>query len=306
MGWKSTHAEPAAPRRYLGLELSGAKNPKTALSALEYYPREKKIFLLDVYDRVVPLGHETSDNALLGLIGELRVGVSRMGVNVPLSLPPCFLCTPRICKKPAECSSVDSKWMRDYVKRTARAAQAKGIRSLPITPYTQRPIELFVRYSILPKIPENLRFEIDETLGGNRAPLTARMHFLKRALEDFQLVEVWPKLSVSLFADPLKLSKRVLQNYRQLESGVDARTEILEHISERQGVFIYDRDLKKLSASLAAFDSFICAYTALLVDLGLCQKSPAGFPKKSGWIAIPNSAGLGLRAEGPRSGEVLA
>lgn len=277
-----------APRRYLGLELSGAKNPKTALSALEYYPRERKIFLLDVYDRVVPREGQTTDEALIELIGELGPDGAHLGVNVPLTLPPCFDCS---CKKALECSAPSVKWVKELIRRTGKASAARGVRPLPFTPYTQRPIEAFVRYSILPRVPEPLRFEIDETLGGNRAPLTARMHFLSPALKKLELLEVWPKLAIVLFAEELGLSRRVLQSYRQLESGVDARTEILERIAHSQGVFIYDRDLKKLAGSLAAFDSFICAYTALLCDLGLCQKAPAGFPLKSGWIAVPLAAG---------------
>ncbi len=279
----------APPRRYLGLDLSGAKNPKTALSALEYYPRERKIFLLDVYDRVLQLEDQTTDEALIELIRELTTPSTRLGVNVPMSLPPCFQCK---CKKPLECSSPAVKWVKKLTRRLGKVSSSRGIRVLPFTPYTQRPIEAFVRYSILPRLAEPLRFEIDETLGGNRAPLTARMRFLLPGLQDLHPVEVWPKLSVVLFAEELGLSRRVLQSYRQLESGIDARTEILERICQTQGVFIYDRDLKKLATSLAAFDSFVCAYTAWLSDMGLCQKEPAGFPAKSGWIAVPLAAGL--------------
>jgi hypothetical protein len=277
-----------APRRYLGLELSGAKNPKTAIAALEYYPRERKIFLLDVYDRVLPREGQSTDEALIELIGELSPGEARLGVNVPLTLPPCFDCS---CKKPLDCSSASVKWVKELIRRTGKISASRGVRPLPFTPYTQRPIEAFVRYSILPRLAEPLRFEIDETLGGNRAPLTARMHYLQPALKKLEPVEVWPKLAVVLFSEELGLPKRVLQSYRQLESGVDARTEILERIAHSQGVFIYDRDLKKLAGSLAAFDSFICAYTTLLCDLGLCQKAPPGFPAKSGWIAVPLAAG---------------
>ena len=31
-------------------------------------------------------------------------------------------------------------------------------------------------------------------------------------------------------------------------------------------IFIYERDIRKLAHSLASFDAFICAYTALLAD----------------------------------------
>ena len=65
--------------RFLGLELAGAKNNKTALSILEYYPREQKIFLLDIRDRISGdrgsarehrPGISSGDQALLDLLFE--------------------------------------------------------------------------------------------------------------------------------------------------------------------------------------------------------------------------------------------
>ena len=62
---------------------------------------------------------------------------------------------------------------------------------------------------------------------------------------------------------------------------------LLEELVARRGVFIYERDMKKLSTSLTAFDSFLCAYTALLSHRGGCEKPPRGFPKSSGWVEFP-------------------
>jgi hypothetical protein len=155
------------------------------------------------------------------------------------------------------------------------------------TPYTQRPVELWVRYQVLSKLPEASWFEIDETLGGSKAPLTARMHFLKRHLKHVPLVEVWPKLSIAVMAMQLGLNRRTVASYRQLEQGSHARGEILEAIMEQHGIFIYERDLRKLSQTLASFDAFVCAYTALLSDLDQCTRIPKGFPASTGWVHYP-------------------
>jgi hypothetical protein len=277
--------EPSAPRRYLGIELSGAKNQKTALAAIEYYPREEKIFLLDIYDRVAGHDHQTGDEALLEIIGELGPGTRRVGVNVPIELPPCITCTRKTCPMPARCSVPAVKWMRDATRRAARA----GARAREFTPYTQRPAELFIRYGVLPKLPEWTRLEIDEALGGNKAPLTARMHFLRCHLKSFELAEVWPKLTVALLAQDLGLHRRTVTTYRHLEQGAHARGEILEALVSRHGVFIYERDVRKLAQSLAAFDAFVCAYTALLSDLGRCVKLPRDFPPSAGWLEFPRA-----------------
>ncbi len=270
------------PHRYLGLELSGAKNQKTALATIEYYPKERKIFLLDLYDRILPAEGQTGDQALLELIHEVSPGLALMGVNVPLTLPPCMTCSRTRCR--TQCSQASVKWMREL---TRKASKQRDLRVLEFTPYTQRPIELWVRYRVLPLISENQQFEIDEALGGNRAPLTARMHFLKDFLPTAKVVEAWPKLTVALLSSGLDLDPRIFARYRQLEEGAHARSKILEAMSLKFGLFIYDRDLKKLSASLAAFDAFICAYTALLSDTGGCEKMPPGFPAAAGWLHYP-------------------
>jgi dipeptidyl aminopeptidase/acylaminoacyl peptidase len=72
--------------------------------------------------------------------------------------------------------------------------------------------------------------------------------------------------------------------YRHLEQGAHAREEIIETLAERHGVFIYERDVRKLSHSLTAFDAFVCAYTALLSDADSCADLPKGFPAGSGWL----------------------
>jgi hypothetical protein len=282
-------------RRYLGIELAGAKNQKTAVAVLEYYSKEGKIFLLDIHDRVA-LGKseltdnqatqpphapshgqvQTGDEALLELITELNEGVARTGVNTALDLPPCIGRTPR-----AAASAVS--WMREITRKAAR----QKLKALEFTAYTQRPVELWMRYQVMPQLEPHARFEIDETLGGNRAPLTARMHYLQPYLKGLNLTEVWPKLSIAALAAPFGLSRRTVQSYRQLEEGIHAREEILDKLVEREDIFIYERDIRKISQNLASFDAFICAYTALLADLKRTVPRPSGFPLKSGWVHYP-------------------
>jgi hypothetical protein len=183
---------------------------------------------------------------------------------------------------PAKCTVASVKWMREMTRQSARQN-----RTLEFTPYTQRPIELWIRYGILSEIPNWSHFEIDETLGGNRAPLTARMNFLKRHLGKIPVIEVLPKLSTALLAQQLGLNKRVVSGYRHLELGSHFREEIIEKLADTNGIFIYERDVRKLASSLTAFDAFICAYTALLTHTGQTEKAPSGFPLSSGWIHHP-------------------
>jgi len=285
---------PMQPRRYLGLELAGAKNQKTSLAVLEYYPREQKVFLLDVYDKIAAHDEQTGDEALIETIREAssqeKNHVAKMGVNVPTELPPCILCDRKTCLTTGRCSVPAVKWMRQTAKKAEEEEIGVNIRE--ITPYTQRPFEIWARYEILPRLQKDFRFEIDEALGGNRAPLTARMHYLKRHLGSTPIVEVWPKLTISSIAQALSLPKRLILNYRKPEEGYAACVELLETIAMKKCVFIHDRDLKKLGQNLTAFDAFVCAYTALLSDRDMTVKPPKNFPKGSSWVEYFPLGGL--------------
>jgi hypothetical protein len=266
-------------RRYFGLELAGAKNQKTSLAVLEFYPKEKKIFLLDIFDRITQREDQTTDEALLEVIHEMDEDLAKIAVNVPLELPPCICCTRKDCASPSQCLHPSVKWVNANFKKSPKSKE--------FTPYTQRPIEIWIRHEVFPQLPKTSLFEIDETLGGNKAPLTARMHFLKKHLSGIALVEVWPKLSVAILAHQMGIPKRVVSTYRQLENGIQSREEILTRLAKEREIFIYEADMRKLSQSLACFDAFICAFTALLSDQNECVKAPTGFPINSGWIEYP-------------------
>ncbi|MGE0617040.1 MAG: hypothetical protein AB7P04_15525 [Bacteriovoracia bacterium] len=177
------------------------------------------------------------------------------------------------------------KWMRDTMKRVPRRNSAREF-----TAYTQRPIELWVRHHVFPELAEKSHFEIDESFGGNKAPLAARMHFLKRHLRNVNLLEVWPKLTVAMIAERLDLPARFVTSYRDLEKGAHSRLEILEPLIEHFGVFVYEKDVKTMAQNLSAFDAFVCAFTGLLSDLEECEKPPKGFPIASGWVQYPKAS----------------
>lgn len=261
------------PRRYLGIELHGAKNDKTAIAAIEYYPKEQKIFLLDLYDRVTRRPGQTRDQALLELLEELSTNVARTGVHAPLQIPPCFACKRKECL--TRCKNPATKWVHDHYP------------DFEFTAYTQRPVEVFIREELLSGFRTEARFDFDETLGGSRAALTARMISLKPRLKEYGLIEVWPKLTFAVLSEKFKIPKRLITHYRRLESGAAARYEILELLTQHGQIFIYDRDLQKISENLNCFDAFLCSFTAYLDDLGFCKKPPKGFPAESGWVSYP-------------------
>lgn len=307
--------------RLVGLELLGARNDKTSIVSLEYFPTSHKIFVTEIFDRlsaseasestangerqvfdtlfVEPTAQNrglvprrkrdksllpSSDLDVLSALTHLQEANAKLFVNVPLQLPPCLLCERLGCSPLQGCLAPEVKW----VQRTFSHSGKKQL--VEFSPYTQRPIEPWMRQALLPEIPKELRFDIDEALGGNKAPLTARFHFLRRFLKFAKINEVWPKLSVVQLGIEHRISRRALQSYRHLEVGAQARMEILETLADAYSVFIYDRDLRRMATSLSAFNAFISAFTGYLAECGQTQDPPNGFPVTSGWVLFPATA----------------
>ncbi len=263
---------------------------------MEYYPDQEKVFLLDLIDQAFEDSNDSRkqkknqnpDEQLVQTIRHFAKGSDHLGVSVPLSLPPCIPCRIKNCPFPKKCTVPQVRWMRESVKKAKKNdLSEKHITPKEFTPYTQRPIELWMRYFLFPQLPENLRFEIDETLGGTRAPLSARMIFLKKHLKSFKLYEVLPKLTLALVCKELSIPHRFLSDYRDVERGVYARKQILEYLVQKKGVFIYQKDLSHCSKSLNSFNAFLCAYTAFLEVTKKTQPRPKNFPKSAHWLSYP-------------------
>jgi hypothetical protein len=223
---------------------------------------------------------------LLELIDELEHEIKSdngncvrvMGVDAPLTLPPCLLGCEDSCTGYEKCRKPEVRWMRaQYLKAKSRNSKTKHF-----TPYSQRPVDLYFRY----KYSEPNLFQ-DETMGANLAPQAVRMAYLSRRLPELRMVEAWPKLVLYHLVKPLKLSKREVLDYRHIERGAGVRTRVLERLVEKSQLFIYERDMKKLVMNLDGFDSFICAWVAMMADLERVVEFKSDLPLDSGWIEIP-------------------
>lgn len=275
----STHN---ASTRYIGLDLTGARNAKTTLCVLESFKKEKKIFVLDVQAGLGASDNTSSDNVLIETLLDHAEGHFQpyLAVNAALSLPPCITCTRKTCPTPSACTVPEVKWMRRFLEEQHIQKD--------LTPYTQRPVELYLRHQVLEELPNKLRFDCDETLGGNRAPMTARMHYLKFHTQNkFSLLEVHPKLTVVAIGTALKIPQRYLTSYRSLDHGVSAREHIVHEICKYYELFVYERDEKKIAENLNSFDAFILALSAWFHDNDMKIKPPKGFPSSAGWLFIP-------------------
>lgn len=262
--------------RFIGIDLSGGKNDRTSLAVLDYYPREKKLFLTHVYEKIDQAGDVSADQALFEIIKEHQENLEYLCIDAPLKFPVCMRCD-LVCPGYERCKVKEIGWMWKQHK----VLKSKRPRAKLFTPYTQRAAEIYINT----ETPEGIAPM--ETLGANIAPLTARAHFLVRRFPNLKAIEVFPKLSVLRIGQSMKIAKSHLHHYKHQMGGDESRQVILQNLLKHDIVFIYQQDYLKLIENAHSFDAFISAFTGFLKYNGQCEEPPKDFPMADGWIDFP-------------------
>ncbi len=262
-------------RRFVGVSLGGGKTDKTCLSLIEYYPKQKKIFLSRLFEKIHSEGEVSSDLQLHSLIEQIPRPLESVSFDVPLSLPKCLRCRLK-CPGYEACTEPEIQWLWQH----QRAKNAKRKPKPLFTPYTERCAEAYVSDSLEEK------FYPSQALGANMAPLTARALFITRRLKT-PCQEVMPKVSLWRIGRSLGLQKSYLRFHKHSVSGGESRQAILARLLEKNVAFVYQQDQNILMENSQAFDSFLCALTGVLSYQRQCEPRPKGFPKNEAWIKIP-------------------
>ena len=175
-----------------------------------------------------------------------------LAIDAPLTRTVCTRCVLPRCPGLADCVDPVVGWFRGP-GRTLVSERIRTGAKPPTTPYTQRACEVVLhrRYGILPR----------ETLGQGMGPLTARAHYLRRALEqrftvDENLLEVYPKATLTRL-----VGEERARTYKRSVGTWRVRAEILEVLAPelrfdvwREGCLSDDH----------CFDAVICAFTGYL------------------------------------------
>ena len=261
----------ASFERFIGVDLGGGKGKKTALAVLER--REDGVAVVGLAPRAgePPL----YDTALVQVIRSRAEG-ALLCVDAPLGLPPCLRCVVPVCPGQEHCADPAVIEMRRLGSATTEPSRDHRRGKPAVTPYTQRPTEVYLRErrGILPR----------ETLGQGMGPLTARAIHLMRALADLfrpedNAIEVYPRATLELLnlGEPYKKQ-------------ADARLRILSRmpgLSFAPGVW-----REQCVQSDHAFDAIVCAYTGYLwAREGWTLPEGCGVvPERDGWIWVPPEA----------------
>ena len=275
---KSTRRKELESYGFLGIHLGGAKSDRTAYAYVEYFPDQKKNFLNHVQTRIKADGDISSDLLLYEEIIARKSKIKFLAYNVALSLPKCMTCKLK-CPGYEMCDEEEILWMWDNYRKNIEPRKNKKI----FTPYTERCVEHYILASTDEKM------QVQSALGANMAPLTARAHYINRRLK-MPSIEVFPQLSVSRICAAIGVSKNSIQSYKHPVHGEGARQTILKNLIDRKVSFFYEQDLRLLSANVESFEAYFSALTAVLKFKNQCEKRPKDFPRKEGWIEIPNES----------------
>ena len=265
---------------FVGLCLRGSKTDTTSLAVLEYYPKEKKIFLRHIYSSLQSTQKISGDKLIYDLLKDSFRRIDSIFFNSPLSLPQCMTCT-LACPGHEECKESHILWQWKFFHRH------KKKRSKVFSPYTDRCVESYLSK----QLPEP--FEIPHALNSNKAPLTARSLFLSRRLKEayksLKLYEFSAKVSLWFIGRALKVPKFKLRDYKSSLEGQKIRALVLKKMADKGLVFLYDQDRRLMEKNSHSFEAFLGSFTGVLNFVGECEKKPKNFPQKEAWIEFPNT-----------------
>lgn len=264
----------ARSNSFLGLHISGAKNDKTVICEIQYYPKYKQLVLSNIVEKIGPDKKSSGDAALVKTLKDFK-SAKKIGVNASTQLPPCFRCR-LSCPGIEKCRVEEVVWLRkEYQKVLKKNKNAK----MP-TPYTDRPVEYYINHSLEKHI------ETQYSLSANAAPLSARMFFIKKHMKK-DVFEVHPSLSVWRIGNFLKVQKSYLKYYKNSDDCEVVRLFFLDQLKEKIPFFMYNQDKQKLVSNPNAFDAFICALSVFFQSKSMVEPKPKGFPRKSSWVCFP-------------------
>jgi len=261
-------------KHFVGLSLSGGKSDKSSLAIFEYYSEQKRLFLAHLEDRIKPEETVSADRKIHDFISERSASIESVVIDAPLSFPKCLRCD-LPCPGFETCNEPEIKWMRAIDLQKDKKKPKRHF-----TPYTQRAVEMFLSKNM------DEKFDIQDAMGANLAPLTSRAYFISRRLE-VPVHETMTKLSVWKMGLHFKINRSLLKKWWNSVGGEEARKIILTNLAEKANIFFYQQDLKLMTENLHAFEAMICAYVGLLKHQGRVEPSPKDFPPEEGWVEIP-------------------
>jgi len=262
---------------FIGISLGGGKTDKACLAALEYFPKQNRLFLTKLYDRIKSDPEISADQKIIENLIGFEDKIENIALDCPWSLPLCLRCELE-CPGYEACKEPHVEWMWQRYRKISKGKKPKRL----FTPYTQRCVE-----SVLTDDME-IPFPLNHSMGANTAPLLARSAFLKKRL-NFEVIEVFPEATLWRLGRKLKVNRSDLLSFKKASVGENSRRGILQAFIKSEWTFFYDTDIRLMTEYIPAFQAFLCAYTGFLHSMGKTEVRPRNFPTKEDWIEVPKN-----------------
>ena len=299
-------------RRFIGIDLGGGRGKNTAVARLELTRAADGSLRLGVSDAKIRYGQRGTgqrtdepggdahfrDDVLVEYLERWVDDATVVGIDAPLTLPPCIRCT-LPCPTVSRCEVPVVKWMRKWGPRLLPGRARSGKPS--ITPYTQRATEILSQGTgVAPR----------ETLGQGTGPLAARATYLRRHLSPRlrlheNLLEVHPRATLTrLFG--AEVERRVRTG--DTEAVWDARKDVLSRMPGRadpRSAVAFDYVWPELVVrNTHVFAAVVCAFTTFLWATAPQRSEAAELPAvaataraelghlwlEDGWVWAPTPA----------------
>ena len=260
---------------FVGIDLGGGKGKNTAVALVQRRNGDARVSFVGTR---TPGGSPFYDAQLLDFVRQHSPERTLVAIDAPLTLPVCVRCRLETCVGLDGCRDNVIGWFRNRGRELVLGPEARSSTKPPTTPYTQRACEVVLhrKHGVLPR----------ETLGQGMGPLTARAHYLRRALEsqyrlNENLIEVYPKATVHVLFDGDRA-----RSYKRQVDAWGTRAQMLEALSHR---LRFDVWREGCLSNDHCFDAVLCAYTGYL-----CDEQGWNMPQQDrdifdvdGWIWFP-------------------
>jgi hypothetical protein len=237
-----------------------------------------------VIDQVKSEEWVSGDGVLIEQIEKIQEVVHSIGVDAPLSLPPCLesFCQGGDCpaKSFESCQRPEVVWMRK-----AYESQKKKKPKKMFTPYTTRAVDMYLN------LVEEEPLFIQQAFGSNLAPLAARALYLQSKIQ-VPMYEISTRLSTWRWGLELGVNRSSLRRLRNLSGGEEARQIFLKAFIEKTSLFVYQQDLKLLIENLHVFEAWICSWVAYLKWSQKVEDPFEGCTWEKKWVYFPKRKSL--------------
>lgn len=262
--------------RFIGVSLAGGKSDKACLAVLEYYPKNKKLFLSRLFEKIKSEEKISGDLKIHELIIQNRDTLHSVAFDIPWRLPSCLTCELK-CPGFENCHEPHIEWMWQHQNDEKKKKRPKKL----FTPYTQRCVEMYLSSSF------SEAFHLSHAMGSNVAPLLARARFIQRRVPNIHCIEVYPKIVMWQLGEMLGMMKSQLRSHRAAFGGDQSRSQFLQLLNDNNLAFVYHQDAKSMTDNSHAFEAFLCGLTAFMKYKNLTEPRPKKFPNYEDWIEFP-------------------